>query len=151
VKQYDHGATTNAYCENISRTDLPPTISCSTQVGPFSIQLSVWTTEDTPTQPTSTISASSPYSVTGSPTTSSSIALSPGSGTITTSSVSSSIQINQTVGTSPGQTSAAAETDRLGMGAEIGSILGAIFGAAAVFIALWYGHRQLKQWRSLRT
>lgn len=118
VRAFDGGATTLADCIGTTRTDLPLTISCTTQIGAYSLHLSVYTPPDLPTQ-TNAPSSSQPPSQPSQTST-------------------NSVPTSSTPTTSSG-------TDGLGVGAEVGSILGAIFGAAAIVIAIYYGQRQLKR------
>ena len=150
IKEFDNGATTDAYCAPTTQS-LPRTLHCYTQMGPFSVQLSLWTTQDITSQATHNASSRdvpmqigpSVSSLTG---TSSALLLG-------TESASASSRIDGTLSsiaasTSSSPTSASKGVDGLGIGAEIGSILGAIFGAVAVLIAIYYGHKQLKEWKS---
>jgi hypothetical protein len=63
IKEFDRGESTEAECLAITRTDLPLTLTCSTQIGPFSVHLSVFTPPDiasrTDTLPTSIITSNS--------------------------------------------------------------------------------------------
>lgn len=125
---FDGGATTLADCVATSRTDLPLTMSCTTQIGAFSLQLSVYTPPDLSTQ-TNTLSNSQLPSQPSQTSTNS----------VPTSSAPTSAPTTSS------------QTNGLGVGAEVGSILGAIFGAIAIVIAIYYGNRQLKRVHQSRT
>ncbi len=144
IKEFDNGATIDAGCKPTARTDLPPTLKCLTELGPFSILLEVWTTEEAQARPTR-----ASYSLTVSSLDSSIASLTDGPSSISNNIASEGSRSSTASSPVPhNQLSSSTASDGLGIGAEIGSILGAIFGLFALVIAVYYGRKQLRSSRS---
>ncbi|CZR60250.1 uncharacterized protein PAC_10146 [Phialocephala subalpina] len=169
-KQFDGGAMIDNYCENIARTDLPSIMHVMTSFGGNSVQLLLWGDDPGTKPPAAAVSNTaqntayntSPGPVQSTPTSDSNSLSSTDSsnqftvgGLLTTlpsptkmsssstSTLSSTLTPSSTSGSSPSQ-------DKLNIGAEVGSIIGAAFGLVVIIIAIYYGHRQLREWKPIR-